>query len=52
MTGKLGCLKESKNTNISTGETVAGAPGIEPGITGSKPVALPLGYAPIGGRHT
>ena len=26
---------------------LAGAPGIEPGITGSKPVALPLGYAPI-----
>lgn len=25
---------------------MAGAPGIEPGITGSKPVALPLGYAP------
>ena len=28
-------------------EELAGAPGIEPGITGSKPVALPLGYAPI-----
>ena len=26
---------------------MAGAPGIEPGITGSKPVALPLGYAPF-----
>ena len=26
---------------------MAGAPGIEPGITGSKPVALPLGYAPL-----
>ena len=26
---------------------LAGAPGLEPGITGSKPVALPLGYAPI-----
>jgi hypothetical protein len=26
---------------------VAGAPGVEPGITGSKPGALPLGYAPI-----
>ena len=25
----------------------AGAPGFEPGITGPKPVALPLGYAPI-----
>ena len=25
---------------------LAGAPGFEPGITGSKPVALPLGYAP------
>ena len=29
---------------------MAGAPGIEPGITGSKPVALPLGYAPFGRR--
>src|SRR5512147_1853175 len=27
---------------------VAGAPGFEPGITGSKPVALPLGHAPAG----
>lgn len=27
---------------------LAGAPGFEPGITGSKPVALPLGYAPSG----
>ena len=27
--------------------SVAGAPGFEPGITGSKPGALPLGYAPI-----
>jgi hypothetical protein len=26
---------------------VAGAPGFEPGITGPKPVALPLGHAPI-----
>ena len=26
---------------------MAGAPGVEPGITGSKPGALPLGYAPI-----
>jgi hypothetical protein len=25
---------------------VAGAPGFEPGITGPKPVALPLGHAP------
>src|SRR5215218_1377826 len=25
---------------------MAGAPGFEPGITGPKPVALPLGYAP------
>src|SRR5207248_11395552 len=25
---------------------LAGAPGIEPGMTGPKPVALPLGYAP------
>jgi hypothetical protein len=25
---------------------VAGAPGFEPGITGPKPIALPLGYAP------
>ena len=27
--------------------TLAGAPGFEPGITGPKPVALPLGYAPV-----
>ena len=26
---------------------MAGAPGFEPGITGPKPDALPLGYAPI-----
>ena len=26
---------------------LAGAPGFEPGITGSKPDALPLGYAPM-----
>jgi UDP-N-acetylmuramoylalanine-D-glutamate ligase len=26
---------------------VAGAPGFEPGMTGPKPVALPLGHAPI-----
>src|SRR6478752_7155134 len=27
---------------------MAGAPGFEPGITGPKPVALPLGHAPSG----
>ena len=27
---------------------MAGVPGIEPGMTGSKPVALPLGYTPAG----
>src|SRR5438552_1531521 len=26
---------------------LAGAPGFEPGITGPKPVALPLGHAPM-----
>ncbi len=26
---------------------MAGAPGFEPGITGPKPVALPLGHAPL-----
>ena len=31
--------------------SVAGAPGFEPGITGSKPDALPLGYAPIRSRN-
>ena len=31
--------------------TKAGAPGFEPGITGPKPVALPLGHAPECGRH-
>src|SRR5215203_2694776 len=29
---------------------LAGAPGFEPGITGPKPVALPLGYAPKSGK--
>src|SRR4029077_16798448 len=29
----------------------AGAPGFEPGITGPKPVALPLGHAPIPARR-
>src|SRR5215210_4534249 len=29
---------------------MAGAPGFEPGITGPKPVALPLGYAPKAGE--
>ena len=33
--------------HVSTCQSeVAGAPGFEPGITGPKPVALPLGYAP------
>jgi hypothetical protein len=31
--------------------SVAGAPGFEPGITGPKPVALPLGHAPICAQH-
>ena len=26
---------------------MAGPPGFEPGMTGSKPAALPLGYGPI-----
>ena len=30
---------------------LAGAPGFEPGITGPKPVALPLGHAPIPARR-
>ena len=30
--------------------TLAGAPGFEPGITGPKPVALPLGHAPRLGK--
>src|SRR5262249_40438599 len=29
---------------------MAGAPGFEPGITGPKPVALPLGHAPARGE--
>ena len=29
---------------------MAGAPGFEPGITGPKPVALPLGHAPAQGK--
>ncbi len=36
---------------MSSGKALAGAPGIEPGITGSKPVALPLGYAPASTRQ-
>jgi hypothetical protein len=28
---------------ITNSKKLAGAPGIEPGMTGSKPVALPLG---------
>ena len=35
--------QESRNTR----DWLAGAPGFEPGITGPKPVALPLGHAPI-----
>src|SRR5688500_19759657 len=39
----------------SAGEFLAGAPGVEPGMAGPKPAALPLGYAPIarkiGGRE-
>src|ERR1700690_1607223 len=31
---------------IGPQQALAGAPGIEPGMTGPKPVALPLGYAP------
>ena len=32
-------------------QRMAGAPGFEPGITGPKPVALPLGYAPVNGSR-
>ena len=32
--------------------SMAGAPGFEPGITGPKPVALPLGHAPEQGRQS
>src|SRR6476620_2781315 len=35
------------NCSLSTSYSVAGAPGFEPGITGPKPVALPLGHAPM-----
>ncbi len=34
-------------TPADSADWVAGAAGIEPAITGSKPGALPLGYAPI-----
>src|SRR5215211_3523792 len=44
----------SKNDGCESGclhgLQLAGAPGFEPGITGPKPVALPLGYAPKAGK--
>jgi hypothetical protein len=40
---RLVTVGESEKTR----DWVAGAPGFEPGITGPKPVALPLGHAPI-----
>ena len=41
-----GCGMLSGTVVFQSLENVAGAPGIEPGIAGSKPDALPLGYAP------
>jgi hypothetical protein len=32
-------------------EILAGAAGFEPTITGPKPVALPLGYAPLRAKY-
>ncbi len=37
----------SLGRDSDTVDTLAGAPGFEPGITGPKPVALPLGHAPV-----
>jgi hypothetical protein len=39
-------VSESSLTNTYM-QSLAGAAGFEPAITGSKPDALPLGYAPI-----
>ena len=39
-----GCELERDSDTVGT---LAGAPGFEPGITGPKPVALPLGHAPV-----
>jgi hypothetical protein len=35
-----------KEYYLFMGSLLAGVPGFEPGITGSKPDALPLGYTP------
>ena len=37
---------DSSEREFGHGASMAGAPGFEPGITGPKPVALPLGHAP------
>ena len=46
---KAPCTRASQARILSVWEIeekMAGVPGIEPGMTGSKPVALPLGYTP------
>ncbi len=42
-------LQHREDNSDRTRDWMAGAPGFEPGITGPKPVALPLGYAPTTG---
>ncbi len=47
----FGAVLQSSGASEKNGDDLAGAPGFEPGITGSKPGALPLGYAPIFGKR-
>src|SRR5262245_14664636 len=39
--------RDAQANESTRSEDLAGAPGFEPGITGPKPVALPLGHAPM-----
>ena len=43
---KIAASRRSVSCHREIGTCVAGAQGFEPGITGPKPVALPLGHAP------
>ena len=49
--GANGVVVAASRLDIFTYGENAGAPGFEPGITGPKPVALPLGYAPQQVEH-
>ena len=43
-----GSVRQGLSGWVTCNRGVVGAPGFEPGVTGPKPVALPLGHAPAG----